>query len=133
MPVFNYPRDWDFTKVRRLFEQQPILNWPGDWNFSEVEKFKEAYSPEFDFSWHLQDPFDPVFHPAYRVPLPNRKATGVGLMVLGTGMLIPGPFDLLVAGAGAYIAGPPGAVGAVLLYNITAVGLIAVGYLMVTH
>lgn len=92
-----------------------------------------------DVPWHAQDPFDPVRHPSYQVPsLPNlggidRKTAGAGLIVFGTGMLLPGPLDLVVAAAGAYAGGPAGAVGAVALYNITAVGLIVVGYLMVTY
>ncbi len=135
----NHPRDWDLTRVRLLFEQQRVVNWPGDWDFTEMKAFGSEiakYGPDFDFSWHLQDPFDPVMHPSYQLPtFPgiDRKTAGAAVMIFGTGMLLPGPFDLVVAAAGAYAGGPAGAVGAVLLYNITAVGLIAVGYLMMTY
>jgi len=61
----------------------------------------------------------------------NRQAIGAGLMMFGTAMLIPGPFDLVAAGAGAVVfGGPHGAAMGLAIYNITAVGLIIVGFLM---
>ena len=93
-------------------------------------------SPFDRFEYHPQDVFDPVHHPVYQIPdlqKIDRKVLGASMMVLGTGMLVPGPLDIAAAAVGAAIGGPWGAVAGVAIYNITAVGLVVVGFMFVAY
>jgi hypothetical protein len=113
-------------------EERERSQFVGEVAFNVYEKLGK---PSINIGFSFQDPFFPVMNPVWVLPkLPkfDKKVVGAGLMVFGTGILLPGPLDLALAGAGFALGGPWGAVGALAIYNITAVGLIVVGYLMVT-
>jgi len=57
----------------------------------------------------------------------TRQNVGGALMVYGTALLIPGPFDAMAAGAGAAVGGPYGAVAAVAAYNLAGLSMVVVG------
>ena len=91
-----------------------------------------------DINFKFQDPLDPVLRPVWElrdhefdIDLPDfsimRKTAGVAMAGVGLAIMIPGPIDFVVAGAGLYVGGPAGAVGAVALYNLTGVGLFLAG------
>ncbi len=96
---------------------------------AELELFKHVgrgirhFSDElFDDVWIAIDPF-----------IPARGVIGAGMVVLGTGILIPGPFDAMAAGAGLAFGGPLGAVVGVVSYNLAGVALLLGGtYLVAT-
>lgn len=63
--------------------------------------------------------------------LPGRHAFGAGMIVFGTGMLIPGPFDAVAFGLGvAAFKHPLGGPAGVAIYNAAAFGVIGVGFLL---
>lgn len=57
----------------------------------------------------------------------TRQNVGGALMVYGTGLLIPGPFDAMAAAAGGAAGGPAGAVAAVAAYNLVGLSMVVVG------
>ena len=57
----------------------------------------------------------------------TRQSVGGALMVVGAGILVPGPFDLVAAGLGAAVGGPPGAVAGVVAYNLVGLSMVVVG------
>jgi len=61
----------------------------------------------------------------------NRRTLGAFLLGFGTGVLIPGPFDVIAAGVGAAVGGPAGAVVGIVAYNAFGISMVLLGaYLM---
>ncbi len=63
----------------------------------------------------------------------TRKSVGAGMVAFGSGVLVPGPFDVVAAGAGvALVKHPAGAALGVAAYNALGVGMIATGTWLMT-
>ncbi len=94
------------------------LGWGVPFEHAELELMKHVGRD----LWIVADPF-----------IPPRGVIGTGMVVLGTGILIPGPFDAMAAGAGFAFGGSVGAVVGVVSYNLAAVALLVGGtYLVAT-
>ncbi len=63
----------------------------------------------------------------------TRQNVGGALMIYGTALLIPGPFDAMAAGIGMAAAGghPAGAVAGVVAYNLVGLSMVVVGAYLV--
>lgn len=101
-------------------------------------EYKDGEVTWYGHEVHFQDPFDPVMRPFIKLRDYDiddehvKQVAGTAMMTVGAAMLVPGPTDLAVGAAGFYYGGPVGAVGAIALYNITAAGLVVVGYMLVS-
>ena len=57
----------------------------------------------------------------------TRQNVGGALMIYGTALLIPGPFDVMAAAAGASLGGPAGAAVGVVAYNLVGLSMVVAG------
>jgi len=116
------------TKFQRQLGE--LVFYVGQEFARDAASFKRAVEYDLDrigFRPHSQDPFDPVMRPVWQLRKFETNP-GKAMMVLGAGLLLlPDP---LIAAVGFYFGGPPGAVGAVALFNITGAGLLLAGYMI---
>jgi len=92
-----------------------LCGWePREFNFWADEPFPFS-ERKFPFS-DRKFPFEDA-DISQVVDVLNRRNVGGFLMISGAAILVPGPVDLAVAGAGAAVGGPAGAVAGVIAYN----------------